>query len=68
MQGRTHNLTYEENIKKLDSLVSQLEKGELPLEAALTCFEEGIGLIRVCQNQLERAAERIQILSKEEGL
>ena len=60
--------TYEENIKKLDSLVSQLEKGELALETALACFEEGIGLIRVCQSQLERAAERIQILSKEEGL
>jgi exodeoxyribonuclease VII small subunit len=64
----TQKMTYEENIKKLDSLVGRLEKGELDLEAALVCFEEGIGLIRVCQSQLERAAERIQILSKEEGL
>ena len=38
--------TYEENMRRLEELVHQLEKGDISLEEGLTAFEEGVGLIR----------------------
>lgn len=58
--------TFENNMEKLEGLVRQLERGELGLEAALTAFEEGIALVKACQVQLDRSAEKIQLLTKQE--
>lgn len=58
------NKTYEENIRRLEDLVSLLEKGDVTLEEGLTAFEEGVGLIKVCQQQLERVATKIQVVTK----
>lgn len=55
--------TYEENIRRLEELVSLLEKGDISLEDGLTAFEEGVGLIKVCQQQLERVAQKIQVVT-----
>lgn len=57
--------SYEENIKKLEEIVRKLERGEVPLEEALSAFEEGVSLIKLCQKQLDRVAERVQILNQE---
>lgn len=59
--------TYEEDISKLEQLIRRLEKGDISLEESLALFEEGISLIKTCQHQLDRAAEKIQILTAEEG-
>jgi|GEM_PF-1823944 len=63
--GQTAAVTFEEGIQRLELLVRQLERGELTLEQSLACFEEGIGLVKQCQTQLERTAEKIQILTGE---
>lgn len=55
--------SFEESMQRLEILVRQLERGELGLEQSLTCFEEGIGLVKLCQGQLDRAAQQIQILT-----
>jgi exodeoxyribonuclease VII small subunit len=55
---------FETALKKLEDIVKKLEGGELPLESALTLFEEGIHLSRFCHTKLEEAERRVEILLK----
>lgn len=57
--------TFEESLKKLESIVENLEKGELPLEESLKLFEEGVGLSTVCQKELEAAEGKVQKLIRQ---
>ena len=56
--------TFEENMTRLEVLVRQLERGELSLEDALVCYQEGVALISACQKGLERAAKEVEILTE----
>lgn len=61
-------LTFEEALRRLESIVRRLEGGELSLEEALACFEEGVGLVRYCRKRLAVAEQKIQLLLEgEEG-
>ncbi len=53
---------FEASLKDLESIVSQLEKGELPLEEQLKCFEKGVALSRDCMKRLEEVEKRIEVL------
>jgi len=57
---------YEVSIKRLEEIINRLEKGEVSLEEGLSSFEEGIALVKKCQKDLERAAQRVQILQEGE--
>ncbi|OZB34078.1 MAG: exodeoxyribonuclease VII small subunit [Ferrovum sp. 34-44-207] len=57
------NLTYEDAIKELESLLSQLEGGQLPLEQAIETYRRGAELIRFCQEQLKEAEQKVLILT-----
>ena len=59
--------SFEDSITALEKIVKQLESGELPLERALELFEQGVGLARQCQTQLEAAERKVEILLKEKG-
>ena len=59
--------SFEKNLERLDAIVRQLEDAELPLEKALELYEEGMGLSNVCQQQLEAAEGRVEILRKRAG-
>lgn len=53
--------SFEEKLERLNHIVEQLEAGDaLTLEASLTLFEEGITLVRGCQQLLETAELRVQ--------
>jgi exodeoxyribonuclease VII small subunit len=56
---------FEESLKKLESIVEQLEQGDLPLEESLKLFEEGVGLSATCKQELEAAEGKVQILIKQ---
>ena len=56
------DMSFEDAIRRLGHIVEQLERGDLPLEASLRLFEEGIGLARVSQRRLDRAERRIEEL------
>src|SRR5215813_9300950 len=58
---------FESSLATLEQIVAQLESGELPLERALELFEEGIGLARRCQTQLEEAERKVELLLRERG-
>ena len=50
---------FEENLKKLSTIVAELEKGDAPLEKAVELYGEGIKLSAVCRKQLEEAKIKI---------
>ncbi len=58
---------FEETLGSLENIVAQLESGELPLERALELFEEGVSLTRNCQQQLEDAERKVELLLRERG-
>jgi exodeoxyribonuclease VII small subunit len=58
----SENLSFEDAIRRLGHIVEQLERGDLPLEASLRLFEEGIGLARISQRRLDGAERRIEEL------
>lgn len=57
--------SFEESLKKLESIVDKLEKGDLSLEESLKLFEEGVGLSAVCKKELEEAEGKVEILIKQ---
>jgi exodeoxyribonuclease VII small subunit len=57
--------TLESALDRLDAIVREMEAGELPLEALIAKYEEGIALTKLCQDKLDRAEERIRILSRD---
>lgn len=59
---KPENLSFEAAIEELDSVVNQLESGDLPLEEALKKFERGISLARAGQEKLTQAEQRVDIL------
>jgi len=58
---------FEECLQRLEKIVDELEKGELPLEKALGLFEEGIALSASCRKELEAAEGKVEILLKQNG-
>jgi len=58
-------LNFEQAMQQLESIVQQMEQGELPLADALAKFEEGIKLARTSQTMLKNAEQKVQILSSD---
>ena len=58
---------FEQALAELEYLVERLERGDLPLEEALSTFERGVELTRHCQNSLKAAQQRVEILLKRNG-
>ena len=54
--------SFEKSLEQLESIVTQLEAGDLPLEQSLELFEKGISLTRTCRERLATAERRIEIL------
>jgi exodeoxyribonuclease VII small subunit len=59
--------TFEDALSQLESIVARLENGDLPLEESLKLFEEGIRLSRFCNQKLNEAQKKVEVLVKEKG-
>jgi exodeoxyribonuclease VII small subunit len=57
--------TFEASLAQLETIVRQLEAGDLPLEESLKLFEKGVALSRECRERLNDAERRIEILMKD---
>ena len=57
--------TFESSLEELERIVRELEQGELPLERSLELFEQGVALSRECQERLNQAERRIEILVRD---
>jgi exodeoxyribonuclease VII small subunit len=53
---------FEAALAQLESLVTRLEAGDLPLDEALRTFEQGVRLTRECQGALAAAQQKVQLL------
>jgi exodeoxyribonuclease VII small subunit len=57
--------SFEASLEALEQIVQELERGDLPLEKSLELFEQGIGLSRQCQERLNQAERRIEVLLRD---
>ncbi len=57
--------TFEATLKSLEGAVERLEQGDLPLEEALSCFEEGVKSAGRCQTLLKEVETRVELLLKD---
>jgi exodeoxyribonuclease VII small subunit len=55
--------TFEESLLELERMVRELEDGRLGLEESLARYEQGVGLIKSCSQQLRQAEQRILMLT-----
>ena len=58
---------FEEDLKKLEDIVSKLEKGDAPLEESIKMFEEGIKLTKTLQKTIDDAEGKIKVVMENEA-
>ncbi|MBQ0745462.1 MAG: exodeoxyribonuclease VII small subunit [Marinobacter sp.] len=67
-QDATSIADFEKSLDELETLVRNLEQGELSLEQSLTAFERGVKLTRACQQALKSAEQRVeQLVQNDDG-
>lgn len=60
-------MNFEEAMKKLEKIVTELESGNYNLDESVLKFEEGIKIAKQCNNMLENAEKKITILLEKDG-
>ncbi len=60
-------IEFESALKKLETIVENLENGELSLEQALKQYEEGVKMADICSKRLTEAEKRVDVLMKTAG-
>ncbi len=58
---------FEECLQRLEVIVKEMERGDLPLEQSLKLFEEGVALSGACRKELEEAEGKVEILMRQNG-
>ena len=64
---KENDLTFEQSLEELETLVDKLERGQLTLEESLDTFENGMKLVRVCTQKLTKAERKIEKLIEKNG-
>jgi len=63
-QGGTE-LNFEGAMDRLEAIVAQMESGKLPLEELIVRYEEGMKLVKICQERLASAEQKIEIIARD---
>lgn len=66
-QDSRNEFNFEEKLRELEQLVTRMEDGNLGLEESLEAFENGVKLVRDCQQALEAAEQKVKVLTSAEG-
>ena len=61
----TDNFNFEASLQQLEQLVQQMEQGNLSLEESMQAFEKGVALTRQCQQALDAAEQKVQVLMQD---
>lgn len=64
---KLENLSFEESLNELDTIVQSLEQGDLDLEESMALFERGLTLSKLSQNKLQAAEQKVKILLDKNG-
>lgn len=67
MATKKEELSFEENLEKLEGIVKKLESGEVPLDDAINQFSEAMKIANLCDEKLKSAEEAITKLVKKDG-
>ncbi|RYG74650.1 exodeoxyribonuclease VII small subunit [Lentibacillus lipolyticus] len=62
-----NNLSFEEAMVKLEQIVEKLEKGDVPLEKAITYYQEGMQLSKVCSDKLTEVQKKMTQIMNDHG-
>ncbi len=62
IDNTTPAITFEQAMETLETIVSKLESGDVPLETAIELFQEGMSLSKLCGQKLEQVERRIEML------
>jgi exodeoxyribonuclease VII small subunit len=54
----------EQAMERLETLVTEMESAQLPLDQLIARYEEGVDLLRLCQEKLDAAQQKIQIITR----
>jgi exodeoxyribonuclease VII small subunit len=65
--AKRKKLDYEAAVTELESLVERLEQGDISLEESLKLYESGVLLTRDCQEALQNAEQKVQMLLQQSG-
>ena len=63
-KSRETELNFEGAMDRLEKIVEQMESGKLPLEDLIVRYEEGMNLVKVCQERLAKAEQKIEIIAR----
>src|SRR3977135_2773932 len=58
------DVNFETAMERLEAIVAQMESGKLPLEDLIVRYEEGMNLVKVCQERLAKAEQKIEIKAR----
>jgi exodeoxyribonuclease VII small subunit len=61
---RESELNFEGAMDRLEKIVEQMESGKLPLEDLIVRYEEGMKLVKTCQERLANAEQKIEIITR----
>lgn len=59
-----HEQTFEGAMDRLEAIVEQMESGKMMLEELIVRYEEGMKLVKVCQERLASAEQRIEVITR----
>ncbi|MEY2561305.1 MAG: exodeoxyribonuclease small subunit [Verrucomicrobiota bacterium] len=57
-------LNFENAMARLEEIVEQMESGKMMLEELIVRYEEGMKLVKICQERLAKAEQRIEIITR----
>jgi len=58
-----NEMSFEEAMKELETVVSQLERGDVPLDSSISLYERGAALKKRCEDELKRAEEKVAAIT-----
>ena len=65
MDNENKELSLEEYFGQLDTVVEGMEQDEVSLEKSFELYEKGIGLLKKCNDMIDKVEKKVQILDKE---
>ncbi len=66
-RNESEEFNFEAKLGELEQLVTRMEEGELGLEESLQTFEQGVKLVKQCQQALAQAEQKIRVLVSADG-
>ncbi|QSS98908.1 exodeoxyribonuclease VII small subunit [Pontibacillus sp. ALD_SL1] len=66
-QVRQEDMSFEEAMKQLEQIVEKLEEGDVPLEKAITYYQDGMKLSKVCNDKLNNVEKQMQQIMNDQG-